>query len=104
MRTVIDQLTRSVTISCTVHELYLLHAGRAIYGIPAQGNRGRVVQVYMDSRPHFTYDRVVASLEDFLAAEGWDMLENFDPADPNLNETTTITVPMDRRHEDTVED
>jgi len=99
MNAQVDNDARTLTVTCTVADLYLLDDDRRLYGTPAQGDSGIITQGYMASGPNFQDDRVVARLDDFLEAEGWDLLADYDADDPTLDDSVTITVPMDRREE-----
>jgi hypothetical protein len=86
----------TVDITCTFRELCTmdsLHQG--IYATPTPTMDA--TQCYIGHRPHFKDDFLLATVEDFCAAEGWTDLGwqemRAEDREAVADETTTITVP-----------
>jgi hypothetical protein len=90
----------TVDITCTFRELCTmesLHQG--IYATPTPAMDA--TQCYVSRQPHFTYDFLLATVEDFCAAEGWTDLGwqemSEEDMDAVADETTRITVPRTKQ-------
>jgi hypothetical protein len=86
----------TVAIACTLDELYTMQgSGLAIYGTPnACEETEPIAQVYMGRRPQWHYDRILATVYNFLAAMGFDSLGEYDEQTAEeLAEEYELTVP-----------
>jgi hypothetical protein len=86
----------TVDITCTFSELcFMQNLDQRVYATPTP--EGLANQCYISSQPHFMYDFLLATVEDFCAAEGWTDLGWQEMSEENMDavadETTTITVP-----------
>ena len=95
MRYTIDQAADTVTLTCTVGELYQMQGlDHGVYTTPSTD--GKAMQCYLASRPRFRYDFALATVQDFCEAVGWDSLADYEENDPSLADEVTITVPRIR--------
>ena len=96
MQYTIDAAAETVTITCTVGDLYQMESlEQRIYATPSTD--GKAMQCYVASSPRFRYDFAVATATDFIEAVGWTELSDFDPDDPSLADEITLTVPRERQ-------
>ena len=86
----VDDAT-TVQITCAFEELVRMDSlNLAIYASPGEA------QLYIGAAPHFRYDYLLATVDDFCAAEGWTSLGWEDRSEEDLeavaSDETTITV------------
>jgi len=84
-----------VTITCTFAELCRMDSlAQAIYATPTR--QGDANRLYMSRRAWFRYDFLLATVEDFYAAEGWSCLGWEDMSEEEQesrkDDSTSITV------------
>lgn len=65
--------------------------GLAVYGTPS-ADHAYAMQVYIGNRPNFLYDFVLATVQDFLEAEGLDTLGWQDMTEEELHEHASETL------------
>ena len=89
-----------VEITCTFLELVDMDSlAYAIYTTPTP--QGEANQVYIGTKPHFRYDFLLANVEDFCQAAGWDSLGWEDMTEDEIehqaDDVIMITVPRTKQ-------
>lgn len=81
-----------IILTATMDDLRsMLDLGHRVYGTPNDGET-QINQAYVAEQPHWTLDRPIAHLDDFLEEAGWDDLDG-DPADDDQYITVTVQLP-----------